>query len=80
MFPHPDTVVFVCETRHQELLREAANDRLAASALSGRPSLVARVRIASLGVALWWRGRRRQPAVRHVVQRDQTFNGNWRTS
>lgn len=70
MFPHPDTVVVLWETRHQELLREAANDRLAASALSGRPSLVARVRMASLGVTSWWRGRRWQFAARHEVARN----------
>jgi len=80
MFPHPDTVVSLWEIRHQELLREAANERLAANALSGRPSLVARIRMGSLGVALWWRGRRRQPAVRHVVARNRSVTGTWRTS
>ena len=80
MFPHPDTAVFLCEFQHQERLREAANDRLAASALSGRPSLVARVRIASLGVASWWRGRLSLFVVRHAVARNRSVTATWRTS
>jgi hypothetical protein len=47
MLPHPYTAEILMEFEHQERLREAARNRIAASAQQSGPSLFVRMRTAS---------------------------------
>lgn len=53
MLPNIYTAIDLCEFEHQERLREAALDRLAASAHRSGPSLFVRMRTALHGAASW---------------------------
>lgn len=62
MLPHPYTAVILTEFEYQERLREAARDRLAASAQRSGPSLFVRMRTAPHGAASWLSGQTRRLA------------------
>lgn len=50
-------VVFRCDLKYQELMRDAANERIAARAQRSKPSPLAWVRTATHVAASWMRGR-----------------------
>jgi hypothetical protein len=62
MLPNIYTAIDLCEFEHQERLRVAAQDRLAASAQRGGPSSFARVRTAFHGAVSWLSGQTRRLA------------------
>jgi hypothetical protein len=66
MLPHPDTILFIIETQHQERLRDAANDRLAASAQVHQQSRFTRLTEAAFAL-LAWRGQLR-PRMRRATR------------
>ena len=65
MLSHPDDVVTLWEVEHQELMRDAARDRLAASAQRHAPSWFARVRTAAATATCWLNGQMQRRAAHH---------------
>lgn len=57
MLPHPATAIAIVDLKYQELLRNAAKQRLITSAQPRAPSFLARARPASSFAALWPRVR-----------------------
>jgi hypothetical protein len=60
MLPNIYTAIDLCEFEHQERLRAAARDRLAASAQRSGPSVFVRMKTAPHGAASWLSGQMRQ--------------------
>jgi hypothetical protein len=71
MLPHPDPAVFLMEFEHQERLKEAARDRLAATAQRGRPSSFARMRTNAHGAASRLNGQMRRLTAHSGLQTAQ---------
>jgi hypothetical protein len=53
MLPHPYSAQILMEFEHQERLREADRERLAASAERSGPTVFVRIGFARRGVAVW---------------------------